>query len=189
MRNMTLSERLKASTEQEHRETEKLLIEKIKSIQSKDDYIGILKIFYGYFAPIEQLIRQFLTAEHLNDLHERRNVSRIKEDLNALGYNQDIPLSRVLPSIENYCHAAGAMYVQEGSTLGGRHIAKMISTKVADATDALSFFNGYNEKTDEMWNSFKGFINTRFTTESEASLLVGGAKQTFVKMKDWILLN
>ena len=189
MGNMTLSEMLKSSTEQEHRETEKLLVGKIKSIQSKEDYIHILKIFYGYFAPVEQQIRKFLKDEHLNDLHERRNVSRIKEDLQALGYTREIPLSEVLPTIENYCHAAGAMYVQEGSTLGGRHIARMISTNIVDATVALNFFNGYNERTDEMWNSFKGFINARFTTESDGSLVVEGAKQTFVKMKEWILLN
>ena len=186
---MTLSDKLKSSTLVEHQETERLLVEKIKSIQSKEDYIQILKIFYGYFAPVEQQIRHFVTSEHLADLHERRNVSRIKQDLQTLGYDQDISLSAVLPSIKNHCHAAGAMYVQEGSTLGGRHIARMISAKIPDTTDALTFFIGYNEKTDEMWNSFKGFVNQRFTSESEASQVVEGAKQTFVRMKEWILLN
>ena len=186
---MTVSERLKSCTAIEHQETEKLLIEKIKSIHCKEDYVRILKIFYGYFAPVEEEIRRYVTTEHLADLSERRNVSRIKQDLQTLGYSEGISLATILPSIENHCHAAGAMYVQEGSTLGGRHIARMISAKVADTTDALNFFIGYNEKTDEMWNSFKDFINKRFTHESEASQVVEGAKSTFVRMKEWILLN
>ena len=186
---MTLSEQLKSSTQIEHYETETLLVEKIRSIQSKEDYIRILKIFYGYFAPVELQIRRFVTTEHLADLHDRRNVSRIKQDLQTLGYDEDISLSTILPSIKNYCHAAGAMYVQEGSTLGGRHIAKMVSARMADTTEALTFFRGYDEKTDEMWNSFKVFINKSFTNESEASQVVEGAKLTFVKMKEWILQN
>ena len=186
---MTLTEQLKSSTLAEHQETEKLLVERIKSIQSKEDYIRILKIFYGYFAPVEQQIRRFVTNEHLADLHERRNVMRIKQDLQTLGYDQEILLSEVLPPIENHCHAAGAMYVQEGSTLGGRYIARMISARIVDTTDALTFFQGYNEKTDEKWNSFKDFINETFTNEWEAIQVVEGAKRTFVKMKEWILLN
>ena len=186
---MKLSERLKSFTQIEHQETEKLLIEKIKSIQSKEDYIVILKIFYGYFAPVEKQIRNFLTIHDLADLHERRNVSRIKDDLRALDYDQDISLSTVLPAIENYCHAVGAMYVQEGSTLGGRHIARMISTRIPHTVGALTFFDGYQDKTDGMWNSFKDFINSRFTSEAEAEQAIDGARRTFVKMKEWILLH
>lgn len=184
---MTLSERLKSFTEVEHRETEKLLIEKIKSIHSKEDYILILKIFYGYFAPVEQQIRRFLTTNELADLHERRNVSRIKDDLRELGYDQNIPMSPFLPVIENHCHAAGAMYVQEGSTLGGRHIAKMISSKIENTSQSLTFFDGYKEKTDVMWDSFKSFLNSRFTDESERNQVMDGARETFVRMKEWIL--
>ena len=166
---MTLSERLKSFTEIEHKETEKLLIEKIKSIHSKEDYILILKIFYGYFAPVEQQIRRFLTSNELEDLHQRRNVSRIRDDLRELGYDQNVPLSTFLPVIENHCHAAGALYVQEGSTLGGWHIAKMISARIDNSSQSLTFFEGYKEKTDGMWNSFKSFLNNRFTKESDIS--------------------
>ena len=189
MHNVTLSERLKSFTGIEHKETEKLLIERIKSIHSTEDYILLLKIFYGYFAPVEQQIRRFLTSNELADLHERRNVSRIKDDLRELGYEQNIPVSTDLPTIESYCHAAGAMYVQEGSTLGGRHIARMISGKIENAAQSLSFFEGYKEKTDVMWNSFKSFINNRFAEEEEAIQVMEGARQTFVKMKDWIIMH
>lgn len=186
---MTLSERLKSFTQVEHQETEKLLIEKIKSIHSKEDYILILKIFYGYFAPVEKQIRNFLTADDLPDLHNRRNISRIMDDLRALDFDQNISVSTMLPAIENYCHAAGAMYVQEGSTLGGQHIARMISTRIPDTAGALTFFDGYQDKTNEMWNSFKEFINSRLTSEAEAEQAMEGARQTFVKMKEWILLH
>lgn len=184
----TLSERLKQYTQAEHQETEKLLINRIKSVRSNEDYIELLKIFYGYFAPLETLVRQHLTSKDLPDLHERRSAVRIEEDLKALGYQETLTLSTSLPQIENKHDAAGAMYVQEGSTLGGRHIARMISGKI-DCQDAFSFFEGYNEKTDQMWDNFKSYLNQNVTTESEAIQVMDGAKQTFAKMKEWISIN
>lgn len=185
----TLAEKLKSSTQFEHQETEKLLVGKIKSIQSAEDYVKVLKIFYGYFAPVEKLVRQHITATRLPDIDERRNISKIEEDLKLLGYDQPLTLSPVLPEIKNDYHAAGAMYVQEGSTLGGRHIARMISSKLESASSALTFFQGYNEKTEEKWEDYKDFLNRSFVTESEQEQVIAGAKSTFENMRHWILQN
>lgn len=189
MVNETLAEKLKFSTQSEHQETEKLLVEKIRSIQSAEDYIKVLKIFYGYFSPVEKMVRQHITATRLPDIDGRRNTSKIEQDLKVLGYDQPLILSPALPDIRNEYHAAGAMYVQEGSTLGGRHIARMISSKLENASCALTFFQGYNEKTEEKWEDFKDFLNRSFMTESEQEQVIEGAKSTFEKMRDWILQN
>lgn len=164
-----------------------MLIGRIKSIQSKEDYVKVLRIFYGYFAPLEKLIRQQITESNLPDLNERRNVSKIADDLRLLGHDEPMEYSPVLPEIDNHFHAVGAMYVQEGSTLGGRHIARMISSKLGNASEALTFFHGYNEKTEEKWKNFKAFLNSNFTTESEQGQVIDGAKRTFEKMQVWIL--
>ena len=187
MVNGTLSEKLKSSTQTEHQETEKLLVGRIKSIQSTEDYANVLRIFYGYFAPVEKLIRQHITESSLPDLNERRNVSKIEDDLRLLGHDKPLEFSSVLPEINNHYHAVGAMYVQEGSTLGGRHIARMISSKLENASNALTFFQGYNEKTEEKWEQFKDFLNRNFATESEQHQVIEGAKRTFEKMQTWIL--
>jgi heme oxygenase len=186
---MTLSEKLKTSTLIEHQDTEKLLVERIKSVHSKEGYVQILKIFYGFFAPVEQLVRQFITSSDLPDLPKRSNVAKIKDDLKALNYLQPITLSAMLPNIENQCHAAGAMYVQEGSTLGGRHIAKMIAGRIDSPEGTLTFFQGYKDMTDEMWEAYKAYLNSTFITESDSKQVINGAKQTFEKMKEWILVN
>ena len=73
----------------------------------------------------------------------------IAEDLRVLG----APLPTIadqayLPSIPGTAEAIGALYVMEGSTLGGQIIKKMIAKQLGTAEDhATSFFNGYGEAT------------------------------------------
>ena len=78
------------------------------------------------------------------------------------------------------------MYVMEGSTLGGTHIAGMIQKKLPGIPFAMRFFTGYGEKTMEKWEIFKKVLNHLPNDEEDTSLILSAAEQTFNKFTEWI---
>lgn len=126
-----LSEKLKEHTKAAHLELEKSLVKKIKSIRHTDDYLEILVHFYRFFTPLEAAIfSQIDTA--LPDAAQRRKSKWIVEDIQFFAPSHPpISGSPVIPEIDNPPKAIGALYVMEGSTLGGQVICKMIAKQLA----------------------------------------------------------
>lgn len=186
---MDCSERLKHDTFKAHQHTEKLLIGKLKTIYSAEDYAHVLKVFYGFFHPVESQISRYIDNSLLPDFHSRGISFRIKDDLSALNNKSPIPLCSDLPRIENVLQACGALYVIEGSTLGGQVIARMLKEnshfKITDET--LSFFRGYDENTIPMWRAFQMFLNNSFQTPEQITEVTNAAVETFEKMGAWIV--
>lgn len=183
-----LLEQLKTETLSNHQQLEKNLILRLKGMESKADYIRILQIFYGYFSALEDQINKFIGTEQLPDHAERRKTLSIKNDL--LAFQGEIPEKASiaeLPEIKNSLQAFGALYVIEGSTLGGQIISKMITKQLALDSDAgLSFFKSYGEETMPMWTTFKNTIERQASTQKAADELVKAANETFLKFRRWM---
>lgn len=147
-------------------------------------YAAVLKMFYGFFHPLEDRIRQYISPALLPDIEKRRTASLIKKDLAVLGFSNDVNLCTSLPQIENAAQAFGALYVLEGSTLGGQTIVKMFSkSETLDIpADALHFFSGYKEETGKMWTVFVEELNK----QQEAETIVHSANETFSFLKKWM---
>lgn len=176
---------IKDSTQQLHKDVEDLLLPKLAAIQSKADYAAILRMFFGYFSPLENLLQQLITPALLADVAERRKADALLHDLRSLKCKDDgLALCRELPSIENEAQAMGALYVLEGSTLGGKMIAKMLGQNKALAlTDNnLTFFWGYKEETGSKWKAFLQVLNQ----QPDAEQTIAAANQTFSHMKNWM---
>src|SRR5690606_3837949 len=143
-----LSEKLKENTKTAHLELEKLLVQNIKSIRTVEDYLEILVYFYRFYAPLEKEI-YFRLRKDLTDLAKRRKTEWIIEDLkNFHSSHSTLPPDSNIPVIKNNLQAMGAMYVMEGSTLGGQLICKMISKKLEISSGkGFTFFSGYGEDT------------------------------------------
>ena len=188
---MNCSERLRNDTKDIHQATERLLIRRLKSISSKHDYINLLKIFHGFFSPIDSAIRNHIDHHRLEDIHDRRNVPKILDDLKVLGCEDRIPVSPLLPRIDSDLRAFGAMYVGEGSTLGGAIIAKMLRDNrfLQDCRHAVSFFDGYRDRTMVMWGKFQSHLNDSFKTDQQQVEIAAAAKETFSKMTALLILN
>ncbi len=108
---------------------------------SLKDYTRLLGLFYSYFGALELVIAKHILPENLQDIHERRKADLISQDLIRLGAPvPDLLLPGFLPAVKNYYEAFGALYVIEGSSLGGNHIAKMIRRKLPEVSDATLFF-------------------------------------------------
>ena len=174
-----LSEELKLRTKERHQQLEVKIITAIKLIHHRNDYARLLQLFAGYFGSLEDLIEQTLSLNMMPDYPLRRKAAALQADLKSI--NTPLPGkigSENLPIIENSLQALGALYVMEGSTLGGRIITKMIAAKLPDET-AFSFFEGYGEKTIDMWTSFKTSIDAIGLTKEDRKIIVESANDTF----------
>lgn len=179
---------LKHKTMHCHEALEDLLIPKLHQVNTTEDYGRLLKTFYGYFSPLEQLIAQYLSPQQLPDIHERRKAALLLKDMAALGFaTNGLAVCSCLPTITGQEQAWGALYVLEGSTLGGRGIARMLLKQCPELTlNHLRFFNGYGEATGPMWIRFQEALNGLEYSDSGLAQTVQAANETFLKFKTWI---
>lgn len=180
------SEILKETTAEDHAATEKQLLLFLKKIQAGSDYVNLLVTLYGYYKPLETEIEKFLTPHDLPDIKERRKAESIKHDLATLHSNHTPADSHYLPVISSKAEAWGAMYVLEGSTLGGRYIAAMLKKKDLGLQEAnLHFFDGYGDDLHQKWDFFTATLNYA-AKDLQAEEMIASAKATFLNLKLWI---
>lgn len=182
------TEKIKEATLTNHQQVEKILVGKMKAMRSKQDYINLLHIFYSYFGGLEQKIKPNINQVNLPDHAERRKTDAIAHDLIQLGSAKPaFAYDAGLPVINNELQAFGALYVIEGSTLGGKIISRMIQQHLNINDGAgLSFFNGYGEQTPQMWETFKESLNHKVKTNADETAVIAAANETFSKFKLWI---
>jgi heme oxygenase len=181
-----IADLIKNETKTHHQALEVMMVRQLKSMRSITDYTDILEIFYSYFGGLEQRIKANLQKGFTID--ERRKAGDLAADLTHFGASiPELAKENDLPEIENHLQAIGALYVIEGSTLGGKYISQMISKQLEQADDAgLSFFNGYGENTMAMWSDFQEYMNKQAKDAAEEAEIVSAANETFVKFKHWM---
>ncbi|WP_316816217.1 biliverdin-producing heme oxygenase [Pedobacter nyackensis] len=172
-----LSTAIKEATKEAHLNLEKKVVQKMKAIRSDADYADFLKHFYTYFNQVEQAIAPYITTELLPDQAERRNSSYLKQDIEELGSNVNELPAATAPEIKNAVQALGALYVMEGSIMGGPIIVKMLEK--FGITKGVSFFSGYGEATGQMWGKFVAVLNAQANSEAEEQEAIDTANDTF----------
>lgn len=182
-----LADQLKKDTLTNHQQLEKMLVGRMKAIRSTQDYINLLQVFYSYFGGLEQQIDHYITEQIMPDYADRRKSAALANDIESLGGQ---PIAKAgtdaLPQINNILQAYAAMYVIEGSTLGGKIISKMMAQQL-NITDGkgLSFFSGYGNDTEPMWETFKVALNEQAKTAADEAVVINTANETFSRFKEW----
>ncbi|WP_276134201.1 biliverdin-producing heme oxygenase [Polluticoccus soli] len=186
-----LLDKLKAYTSGSHQELEKLIIPRIKQATDKDAYRNVLQLFYGYFKPLEELVSKHVDHTLLPDYEERRKTSALLSDIHYLcGSQNALKLCDDLPLIGNSRQAIGALYVMEGSTLGGKIIKGILMKNLdADGSKGFDFFGGYGDDTEKKWSAFKQIINDRFSDAETHHEILAAADNTFKKFRSWAEIN
>ena len=182
---LTVSERIRESTLEKHREAEEVLMSILRKIRTREDYNRILECFYGFFQPLQLQIRRYIHPQDLPDIDERRTSDLLLCDLQSLGSGTEtLPICHRLPRISNKVQAFGALYVLEGSTLGGRVISKMLAGGSSSYLfkHVLHFFNGYGDKTGSKWKTFIEVLNLQPDEEE----MINSARETFTLFKNWL---
>lgn len=157
----------------------------ILSAKTTEAYARLLKGMYGFYQPMEERIAPFLPLMNFPQPVSNR-AHHILTDLQALGANGIIPLSTDLPVLNDPLEALGALYVLEGSSLGGRIIARMLRKEAALPANAFQFFEGHQENTGAHWQAFVRRLNQLAVTPSEIATVSAAANITFAAHTRWM---
>lgn len=178
-----LNEYIKEHTKEAHQSLEGKVVRQMKAIRSEADYAEVLNLFYTYFASVERAIAPFVTNEVLPDYAERRNSSYIKADIESLGVQPELDPNASVPQINNKLEALSALYVLEGSIMGGPYIVQMLKKYGMDK--GFTFFSGYGDESAAMWQKFVAALNAvAESTPDNKERAAEVANQTFARFEE-----
>ncbi len=186
MEKPAISEQLKTHTRQVHLQLEQRLIPLIQSIATRSEYVDLLKIFYTFYAPLENRLATVAGIENLAADIQLRKADSLEKDITVLeDSTANLAFCSELPACNNVSRALGIMYVMEGSVLGGKVIANIITKNLAtDTSLPFSFFLHYGNEAKIVWNQFKTRLDSTENLFKPDTL--SAAVDTFVLFKNWI---
>lgn len=139
---------------------------------------------YGFVQPYEAALQQHAPIFGPEwQLEQRYRAPLILDDLARLGYPGQPPLCPNMPPLDTRAQLLGAMYVLEGSTLGGQVIARQLA---AAGIDGRSFFAGRAERTGPLWKQFGQLLEAAAAAE-DADAVVASAILTFQTLAAWLI--
>ena len=180
--------RLKTRTAHQHQQTEDG-VDLMSDDFTLGDYKDLLVRFYAFYQSFEARMTRAI-AEHEVDFNyaERLNAPKLVADLRSLGLTETeiaaIKSFDETPALDSPEKIFGALYVVEGSTLGGQIIARHLKAKFdRDETNGIAFFSGYAQETGKMWNAFRAAI-TEFADGENVNHeeIIESANETFSKI-------
>ena len=171
-----ISAYLKEQTKQQHDDTEaKLQSQKIfDKSYTLDDYKTLLIHNYKLINRYEPQIQEQLKNYPELKLDLRSKINSLKTDLNNLNISTEN--EEPTQNLENEAEAFGALYVMEGSTLGGNVIAKQLKKNPEFEDVDFNYFGVYGENTGPYWQTFKSIIDEKITEEDYQDCLIGAKK-------------
>ncbi|MGY3087009.1 heme oxygenase [Hymenobacter sp. UYAg731] len=149
------------------------------------DTAEFLAKMYGFLEPYEaQLYAHAAAFGPAWQLDQRYRAPLILEDLARLGHDAAPPLYPELPPLTSRAQLLGAMYVLEGSTLGGQVIARQLD-KAGIAAHA--FFTGRAGRTGPLWKAFcQQLTEATETGDDDPAAIVASAVHTFQALSAWL---
>ena len=147
-----------------------------------DQLANILQRFGSFFAGWEPAAGAAVNPHLPGFFASRRKLPLIQRDLAFLGY--PIPNQAVQPPAPEWPAVLGAMYVIEGSTLGGqlitRHLEQTLNLRDGNG---YSYFMGYGPHTGAKWREFGSMVE-RFAESApdHHTSIIDSAKGAFEQL-------
>ena len=132
-----------------------LLAPLVRPELSLEHYGRVLRSFLWLYTPLQDAFALSI-AQAGGGFELADRVSWLQADLTRLGLNRDLPPEPwLVPAMDSTEKLVGALYVVEGSTLGGQVIARQLSASLGfTAQHGARFFNGWGEQTEARWLAF-----------------------------------
>lgn len=142
---------------------------------SRERYARLVGAMFSFHVAIEREFRRFerdLARRGLSPAERYKAPLLHRESNELMSPRVDEPLLE----FGSVAHAAGGMYVMEGSTLGGTIIAKSVRRNL----DHVSAYYGcYGEQTARRWSDTTRALNAFAWHDGEIAAMVAGATATF----------
>ncbi len=155
-------------------------------------YSALLARLWGFHSAFEARMRAAaLQFTFTSDLADRRRAEMLAVDLSALGWDRAaiaaLPQCQTVLRPRDAGEAFGALYVIEGSTLGGVQLARALqSATAAHGVDARRFFLGYGERNGAMWRAFLAQLEDHAKALGAEASILRGANRTFADFEIWM---
>ena len=157
------------------------------------DYRRLLARLYGFHAPFEQAAREAVTTNDFElDIDDRARCPALRADLTALGLTPEaiarLPQQAPRPTFGSETALLGALYVIEGSTLGGLQIARRLEGIAGEASseEGRRFFLGRGDRQGAMWRVFVARLESLSTDPRGVDEAIGAAISTFSAFETWM---
>jgi len=146
-----------------------------RHLGSHSGYRNLLSRFLRVYRPLERLIdsqpREWL---ELLKWSERPRLVRLESDLRFLGDSareiSEVTDCSTLPEVDDLDTLMGALYVIEGSSLGGQFLYREIHSRLGlDAHNGASFFFGEGERTVEVWKWYVSLMEEHVLSAERAT--------------------
>jgi heme oxygenase len=130
-------------------------------ILSLADYASCLGRFYAVFAPVEAALAEFEDwPEWGIDLAAHCRTPALRADLAALGFDHAGLPRLVAPMLADFASGLGALYVLEGSALGGKVILRSLEARLGTRmAGATAFFGAAGRDGALAWPAFKARLD------------------------------
>lgn len=180
---LKFNEQLKAGTAEKHRMLEETELSKVmmSPLLTQVAYTEYLQRMYRFISLFEDTYYNKL-AGIVKDAHERKKATLLKADIEKNGWLKESsqPVKWFNNNISTG-YLLGAMYVIEGSTLGGRFLYGN-ANKVLGLTETTgaAYFAGYGSQTGAKWKTFITTLNEYAAAHpGEQQDIIDGANFTF----------
>lgn len=156
------------------------------------DYRRLLARLYGFHRPFEDAVRAVLDTLRIDlDLSVHARSPLILMDLQAFGFDPEaastLPRWRASLRLVDRGSLLGALYVLEGSSLGGMQIARALSGRLGDEMGrGLFFFLGRGEREGAMWRELLVELESLSEDAGAAAQAEDAAVATFLAFEDWM---
>ncbi|WP_446721460.1 biliverdin-producing heme oxygenase [Methylobacterium sp. DCY52] len=181
-----LHARLRAATDPAHRALEAGLDWQAR-VATLPGYRDLLARLHGFHASWEHAIGAQLADEPF--LAPRRRLALLAADLDHLGLAPAavVALPRPEPiALDGPAAAMGALYVLEGSTLGGQLIGRHIAGLHGFSETGLTYYRAHGPRTGAMWAAFRTRLEDFADDPAAETALTGAAVATFAAMRAWL---
>ncbi len=178
--------RLRAETREAHEAAERSLDWEWR-VADPRRYRALLARLHGFHRGFEPHVGRALADETL--LAPRLRLGHLARDLAALGMSSgavaDLPICAALPPLADRAEALGALYVVEGSTLGGQIIARRVARDLGHGPDTgCAYYAAHGARTGAMWRAFQAVLAQE--PPEAADRMVASAQATFDALRVWL---
>lgn len=154
-----------------------------KETISETEYFQLMEKMKLFFQQLELLLIQFqaeFEAKGLTDFTQRLQRSQWLSDDLQNHSSELAPDNKInFQALNNFSGAVGALYVCEGSNLGGMQIKPLLQQRLGEHLPYY-FYTGYGEDNMTQWQSFTRWLDS-IEVEREKTIL--GACEVFIQLR------
>ncbi|WP_297984131.1 biliverdin-producing heme oxygenase [uncultured Chryseobacterium sp.] len=143
---------------------------------SKEDYFKFLNSNYLLYQNFEGEIDSNLNPEYKEKIgwNKRRKLNLLVEEFSLNRHSFSKNFDAII--LDNNEQAFGALYVLEGSTLGGNMIKKHLLQNEEFSNYHFLFLGWYGAETGTNWTQLKDLLNTEISEKQFEEALKGAEK-------------